>query len=216
MFDMEDSSMENALKKVAVILGVLLLSISIYLSYDGFDQGVTGGNTGYSQLAKAIGIVIAIAICAIQFIFGSRYSKLNATLKVVGFASYAYSIYTNYLGAQHILMMSGFTAIATAVFLDVVPEPMISWGLGDSANGDALGNIGKWFTGGGGKPAKQEHSFRSQNQDTQPRPEFRPNAEAMEKLAKAQGLHQMQERRNGAEQGKQHQGGKQKNHHYRG
>ena len=38
----EDSKLENALKNIALLIGVVLLAGSIYLSYDGFDQKVSG------------------------------------------------------------------------------------------------------------------------------------------------------------------------------
>lgn len=204
--------MEPTLKNIAKLLGLFLLAISIYLSYDGFDQGVTGGNTTYSNLAKVIGLVIAVSVGVLQFVFSSRYEQLNTTLKGAGLVSYAYSIYTNYLGAKHLLGMDDMTAIATAFFMDIVPEPMIAWGLGDSMKGDVLGNLGKWFTGYQPKPQQQPSK---QEQDTRPRPEYRPmDANVMERLSKAQGIHQMQERREG--QGKQNQGKQQQNNRHYG
>lgn len=163
-----ESSMERTLKNGAKFLGILILAISVYLSYDGFDQQVTGGNTAYSTLAKLIGLVIAITICVIQFIFSSRYEQLNTTLKGAGLVSYAYSIWTNYLGAKHLLGMDEMTAWATAFFMDIVPEPMIAWSLGDALKGDVLGNIGKWFTGYQPRQSQQYQSS-TQNQSNQSR-----------------------------------------------
>jgi hypothetical protein len=148
-------------------LGFLILIISAWLSYDGFDQSVTGNNPSYNNLSTAIGITLAITISAIQFVFNSRYEQLNTTLKVVGFLTYIYSIYTNFLGATHLLGMTGFVAVATSIFMDVVPEPIIAWSFGDSLKGDLLGNIGKWvFIGTSGKPAEREEpreSYRPKN-----------------------------------------------------
>jgi hypothetical protein len=212
---MNESSMERTLKNVAKALGLFLLVISVYLSYDGFDQGVTGGNMKYSTLAKLIGVIIAVAICALQFIFSSRYEQLNTTLKGAGLVSYAYSIWTNYLGAKHILGMDDATALATAFFMDVVPEPMIAWSLGDAMKGDVLGNIGKWFTGYQPKPQQQPQQQPQQNQQHQQHQQSKKEehreenrgegkSEAFEQLRKAQGFHQMQDRRNGQQQGGKH------------
>lgn len=204
-----ESSMERTLRNIAKFLGLLILAISVYLSYDGFDQKVTGGNTNYSQLAKLIGVVIALTICAIQFIFSSRYEQLNTTLKGVGLVSYVYSIWTNYLGAKHLLGMDDMTAWATAIFMDIVPEPMIAWSLGDAMKGDVLGNIGKWFTGYQPKTqqnpnpqAQQSHQGKGERREEHPK----PVGNVMEQLQKSGGLHQMQERRNGQ------QGNKSKEH----
>lgn len=153
---MNESNMERTLKNVAKLIGFLLLAISVYLSYDGFDQGVTGGNTGYSQLAKMIGLVLAIAISTIQFIMSSRYDQLNSTLKLTGLASYAYSIYTNYLGAKHLLGMDESAAWVTAFAMDIVPEPMIAWSLGDATKGDFVGNLAKWVSGHQPKPQQPQ------------------------------------------------------------
>jgi hypothetical protein len=156
-----ESAMEIGTKRIARILGFLILIISAWLSYDGFDQSVTGNNQSYDTLATAIGITLAITISVIQFVFNSRYEQLNTTLKVVGFLTYIYSIYTNFLGATHLLGMTGFVAIATSIFMDVVPEPIIAWSFGDSLKGDLLGNIGKWvFLGTGGKPAPEKDEPR--------------------------------------------------------
>jgi hypothetical protein len=157
-----ESVMEIGTKRIARILGFLILIISAWLSYDGFDQSVTGNNPSYNNLSTAIGITLAITISAIQFVFNSRYEQLNTTLKVVGFLTYIYSIYTNFLGATHLLGMTGFVAVATSIFMDVVPEPIIAWSFGDSLKGDLLGNIGKWvFIGTSGKPAEREEPRES-------------------------------------------------------
>jgi hypothetical protein len=215
-----ESNMEHTLRNAAKLLGLFLLAISIYLSYDGFDQGVTGGNTTYSNLAKVIGLVIAVSVGCIQFIFSSRYDQLNTTLKGVGLVSYAYSIWTNYLGAKHLLGMNDMTALATAFFMDIVPEPMIAWSLGDSMKGDVLGNLGKWFTGyqpPRNQPQNNHQNHPRPNQDTQPRheggkvsgSEKRKQLEMM-RMAQQGGGHHGPDRRDGAGEGQKH-----KNNHER-
>ena len=144
-----ESDYEVTLKRVSRMVGIVILAISAYLSYDGFDQSVTGGNPTYTTLGKIIGISMCVAISIIQFVLSSRYDQLNLTLKVIGFASYAYSIYTNYLGAVHILGMSTEIALAASFFLDVVPEPLIAWSFGDALKGDLFGNAMKWIFGTG-------------------------------------------------------------------
>ena len=140
---MRDSKLSRIIKKLALFVGISLLIVSIYLSYDGFDGSVNGNNTGYKDIGVVIGIVFALAVTVIQFIFANEYKQLNPTLIVVGILSYAYSIYTNKLGAQNILGMDGWMAWFTASMADIVAEPMISWGLGESLVGDLIGNLWK-------------------------------------------------------------------------
>lgn len=145
------SEMVRVLRRVAMITGFIVLLISVFFSYDGFDQGVTGGNSGYTVLATIIGIVLAVVFSVIQFIFGTNYKDLNWTLRGVGIFAYVYSIYTNYLGIKHILGADEFMAWSLAMIMDIYPEPAISWALGESLTGDALGNIGKMLFGGRGQ-----------------------------------------------------------------
>lgn len=163
-----ESGMEFTTKRVVGIIFSAILVISIYLSYDGFDQRVTGGNGSYTILAKLIGVILAVGFSASQFALNSRYEQLNPTLKLIGFASYVYSIYTNYLGAKHLLGMSDEMAWVVSIGMDIAPEPMIAWSLGDSRKGDLVGNIMKWVSGYQPKPQQNQ---QQQNQNTQPRKE---------------------------------------------
>lgn len=161
-----DSKLTRIIRKLALFFGIALLVISIYLSFDGFDGSVNGENGHYTELAVIIGVVFAITVTIIQFIFTSEYKSLNPTLIVVGLLSYAYSIYTNKLGAENILGMSGIMAWVTAVFSDIVAEPMISWGMGESLIGDLIGNVGKALVDDGknAKPKQNDHNQKSKYQ----------------------------------------------------
>lgn len=182
----EESEMETTLLRVARIVGFGILTISAYFSFDGFDQSVTGSNPAYSTLATVIGVAMCISISIIQFVLSSRYDQLNLTLKVIGFASYVYSIWTNYLGAKHIMGMSTEVALIVAFFFDVVPEPLISWSFGDAMKGDLFGNLVKTVLGVGAsrhqsrptqtfQPMKMpQNPQQSQSNQPQNRP-FSPN-----------------------------------------
>ena len=145
----DDGILTSRLRRISTILGILILLISVFLSYDGFDGAVSGRNSDYEAIAIVIGIVLALTVSALQFIFSSSYSQLNTTLKVVGFASYIYSIYTNKLGASNLLQMDEIMSWVVAAFCDIVAEPMIAWGLAESMAGDILGNAGKMVFGDG-------------------------------------------------------------------
>jgi Flp pilus assembly pilin Flp len=174
----EESDYEVVLKRLAMICGIIVLLISAYFSYDGFDQQVTGGNSEYTTLAKGIGVVMCIVMSLFQFILSSRYDQLNTTLKVVGFASYIYSIYTTYLGAVNIMGMSNEMAIAVALMFDIAPEPAIAWSFGDSLKGDLFGNLGKaalGVIGIKGSKGSQSKQNNQPKQGHQPQPNTQPN-----------------------------------------
>jgi hypothetical protein len=164
---MRQSEMVRILKRVAIATGFLTLAISIYFSYDGFDQSVNGTNDGYTALAVIIGLALAIVVSVVQFIFGTSYAELNWTLRIAGLAAYVYSIYTNYLGIKHILGADDFMAISSALFMDVYPEPAIAWALGEALSGDLLGNIGKLALG--------EKPKTDNRQPTYEKPRYIPN-----------------------------------------
>ena len=166
----QTSEMTRILKRVALFTGFATLVISIYFSYDGFDQSVSGANEGYSSLAVIIGLTLAVVVSVVQFIFGTAYSELNWTLRFAGLAAYVYSIYTNYLGIKHILGADDFMAISSALFMDIYPEPAIAWALGEALTGDLAGNIGKIMFGEIKKPIQ----LQPQYQKSQYKPMYKP------------------------------------------
>lgn len=170
----DDNKLENVLRKLALGVGLALLLGSMYLSYDGFDQTVSGGNAEYTILAALIGWSLAIAVTILEFILSSRPEGLNVTLKVIGLVAYGYSIYTNYLGAVDLLHMDKGMAVVVALFMDIVPEPMIAWGLGEAIMHDLFKNLGSFATspvakkkGGGGHQNQQNQQRQFQNQSNQ-------------------------------------------------
>lgn len=173
----QKSDMTRILKRVALFTGFATLAISIYFSYDGFDQSVSGSNAGYTVLAIVIGLTLAVVVSVVQFIFGTSYAELNWTLRFAGLAAYVYSIYTNYLGIKHILGADDFMAISSALFMDVYPEPAIAWALGEALTGDFLGNLGKIAFGDNGKPP-QSFSYKkpvvNQHRQSQYKPQHPP------------------------------------------
>lgn len=176
-YDDEPIELQQILKRIAPWFGVGLALISIYFSYDGLDQTIEGGNANYTEIAQYIGWVMAIAVTLIQFIFNTDFSKLSPTLRVVGIVSYVYSLYTNYLGLEHLFGFHGLAGVIISVFMDVTPEALIAWALEEETQGDLLGNIGKWFTGRTGgrrrnkQTVRQPYTFtpEQKNRDTQPR-----------------------------------------------
>lgn len=170
-----DWDFETILKRCSLWGGIALAGISIYFSYDGLDQTIQGGNPAYSDIAKFIGWTMAIVVTLLQFIFNSDFNKLSPTLRVIGFVSYVYSMYTNYLGINHLFGFHGMTGALIAVFMDVTPEALIAWSLDEFTKGDMVGNIGKMFMGVGRKSKKSSQNNRPQEQKREPSFEMKQN-----------------------------------------
>jgi hypothetical protein len=134
--------MNNALRKLALIIGIGVLIVSMYWSQDGFNFDVAG-NSGYKTMALIIGWFLAIAVTVIEFVFSSNFRDLNPSLILFGLLAYAYSIYTNYEGILHFqgTSQSAWGAGVLGFFMDAVPEPLIGWALYESRGGDFVGNI---------------------------------------------------------------------------
>ncbi len=156
--------MEPSLRKLAVIVGIGLLGVSIFWSQDGFNFDLSG-TSGYGNLATFIGWFLALSVTVVQFVFSTSYKELNASLKFFGILAYIYSIYTNYWG---ILNFQGwatgqpefqFGGAMLAFVMDGVPEPLIAWGLYESLGGDFIGNLLKVF---GQTPQKGQQQVLTQ------------------------------------------------------
>jgi len=143
--------MNKALRALAVICGLGILGISIFWSQDGFNFDLAG-TSGYGDMALFLGYFLAVCVSVIQFVFSTRYSELNATLKFFGILAYVYSIYTNYFGVVHFQGYTGeetrWSSLMLALVLDGVAEPLIGWGLYESKTGDMIGNLIKTIQDG--------------------------------------------------------------------
>lgn len=143
--------MEPTLRKIAIVIGLGLLGVSMFWSQDGFNFDLAGVSQ-YGQLATFIGWFLALSVTVIQFVFSTSYKDLNPSLKLFGLLAYGYSIYTNYWG---ILSFQGWTpeqptfqmgGALLSLVMDGVPEPLIAWGLYESLHGDFIGNLIKIVT----------------------------------------------------------------------
>lgn len=199
---MENGELNRILRRFALFAGILLAIFSIWFSYDGLDQTVAGNNPTYSDAAKIAGAVVAIIMTLLQFIFNTSFSSLNLTLKFIGAASYVYSIYTNYLGIGHIF---GFPLLINwfgAIIMDVLPESLISWSMGEQMRGDFLGNLikmvmGSSSQGGGGNrhEMKKQYTFTPE-QDTQPRMKMPVTHQSSPNPNKGKGRHFWEDQQN--------------------
>lgn len=146
---------DEFLHRASVWGGVIMAIVSIWFSYDGLDQTVVGGNPAYTEIAKAVGIIMAIIVTLVQFVFNTDIRKLTTTLIIGGIISYIYSMTTNYLGINHLFGFHGFVGGMIAFFWDALPEALIAWGLRDTSNGDMIRNMFRGFMGFGGKSEKK-------------------------------------------------------------
>lgn len=170
--------MNRNLRKLAVLVGCLLLAISMMWSQDGFNFDLAG-DSGGTNTAAVVGWVLAFAVTTTQFVFSTNYNKLNLSLITFGVVAYVYSIYTNKMGIVHFQGASAneFGAWVLAFVMDGVPEPLIAWGLGESLSGDPIGNIAK--TLGVTENKSQEQSAnrprpQHSHQKSQYKPKHRP------------------------------------------
>lgn len=139
--------MNPLLRKIAVIIGIGILFVSMFWSQDGFNFDLAG-DSGGTDMAIFIGWFLAVAVTVIQFVFSTNFKDLNASLIFFGIVAYSYSIYTNYLGVTHFQggASNPIGAWILALVLDGVPEPLIAWGLYESLQGDWIGNLIKVST----------------------------------------------------------------------
>lgn len=138
--------MERYLKHFALVIGVILLAASMIFSFRGFEFNFQTDDGMWSTIFWIIGLSLTAAVSVLQMVFNSDYKNLNLTLKLFGVLSYVYSIYTNRDGLSDFVSMSGSQVMTWIIAggMDMVPEPLITWAMGDALKGDFLGNILKW------------------------------------------------------------------------
>jgi hypothetical protein len=171
----KDGNMNTVLRRVAFVMGLILLLISIYWSQDGFNFNIAG-DSGGTDMAIFVGYTIAVAVTVVQFVFSTNLRELNASLLVFGLIAYAYSIYTNYQGILHFqgTQPNNIMAWILGFAMDGVPEPLMAWGLRESLSGDFVGNlfkgVGAFVTGKpiGGSQSKGDHQPQ-RSQQSQPK-----------------------------------------------
>lgn len=96
--------------------------------------------------------VIAISLFVAEFMVNGKHSEINWLMLLMGFGAYAYSISTNIVGIGNYMTDNGTSVIdamgkvtmyAGGVFMDIYPELVLRWALGESKVGDAIGNLVK-------------------------------------------------------------------------
>lgn len=163
--------------KLAVLGALVCWVLSVYFSYLGFSVDNT-------QMLW-VGWVMAMVVTIVELAFNTPVSRLPLTLVVIGLICYAYGIWTNITGfwsLQHpgvpfeVFTIKAVMPIVIGLVLEVLPEPLMMWGIMAKIEGDFLGNIsGLWSgdlkVGGGNEP--QKYSTPTTYPSSLPRAEMR-------------------------------------------
>lgn len=150
---MSEQDYKAILRLVGVLAGCILLVLSIYFSSNAFGFETTNDSVGVIA-----GLGLAIVVTALELIFNKEGTSMNLTLRLGAISAYAYGITTNVIGLYMLKSnkpddilsaMPGYVFVGVLGFmLEVLPEPLIVWGLTGMSN---LGDfIGAMF---GAKPA---------------------------------------------------------------
>jgi len=129
------------LKILTFFCAIGLWYLSAYFSVDGFDIEI--------QDKRWIGWILALSVTVIELVFNKDGREHNMTLMIAGIAAYAYGIWTNVLG---IALMQGVTDLFAdagalvfpmilAMFLEIVPEPLLMWALIGLNHDDLLSKL---------------------------------------------------------------------------
>lgn len=128
--------------------GLMAMYISASFSADGFSIN--------NPDLYWMGWLLAFLIVIVEFVWRKPGMEDNLTIAVVGIAAYGFGIFTNVLG---ILEAQGITegymqdvpslllAILTGLFLEVMPEPFVSWGITGKSMADMFGETRKMLNG---------------------------------------------------------------------
>lgn len=143
---------DKVIRLAAVAFGLAFFWISINFSVNGFN--VLEPNMAWA------GWIMGGGVTVVQLVWNKMKMRTNLTIAIAGVFAYVYSIGTNIIGilaSQHLNLGFGIVtdpkwgmavggglifAVAWGIFLDVLPEPLIIWGLfGSVTEGDFLGNL---------------------------------------------------------------------------
>lgn len=132
--------------KMAVVAALVCWALSMFFSYQGFKLD-------NSQLTF-VGWILAAVVTVVELVFNSPTKRLSLTLIAAGVLCYGYGVYTNVEGfwtIQHpnvafqFFSQKSIMSWFVGTLLEILPEPLLMWGLGSFVEGDLLGNLlGLW------------------------------------------------------------------------
>jgi hypothetical protein len=136
-------------KFLAIITSVGVGILGMYFSQKGFGFEI--------ENMAAAGWLLAFTVVVVEFLFSSQsaYKATNLTIYTLGICSYAYDIYSNFLGVYFSQGHSDFSQIfsdfpsaifcfVVAFYIAVLPETLLVFGLigiVDNGEGDFLKNL---------------------------------------------------------------------------
>ena len=134
--------------KLAILGAIVCWVLSVYFSYLGFSLDNT-------QMLW-VGWVMALVVTIVELAFNTPVHRLPLTLVVIGVICYAYGIWTNITGfwsLQHpgvpfeFFTIQSVMPIIIGLVLEVLPEPLLMWGIMAEIDGDFLGNLSGLWSG---------------------------------------------------------------------
>jgi len=120
----------RGLRFLAAIGGAIAMYASANFSVMGFSLDAPD--------LKWLGWVLAALIIVTEFVWRKPGMENNLTMALVGMCAYAYGIFTNLFGILFAMGVTGdymnhfsslIIAAVTSIFLEVMPEPLLSWGI---------------------------------------------------------------------------------------
>jgi hypothetical protein len=153
--------------KLAIVMGAAAWAVSIYFSQAGFR--LTEPNAAW------IGWFLGFFITTLELVFNGKEEK-SMTLYAAGLLCYLYGIWTNVIGFyafQHPdtafvpLSQTALMSWFVGLILEILPEPLFVWGMGELGEGIA-DRVLNSFGGSGGKSSPNSNPYRpQQNQQKQ-------------------------------------------------
>lgn len=115
------------LRICAFVAAISLWGVSVYFSQDGF--GIKVPNLNF------VGIILALSVTVIELVFNRDGTRHNYTLLLAGMLAYSYGVWSNVIGIMAAqgngleLSQEMIFPIILALFLEIVPEPLMLWSL---------------------------------------------------------------------------------------
>lgn len=138
---MRPSNYEGIIRILGIVSALVLWAIGVYFNRSGFVSMLSG--------MAWIGIILAVIFSFIEIIGNHEAARANMTFVIVWFAAYAYGLSANWLGITGAMnnqpnfpQGEWWFAAALTFFLEVVPEPLLVWGVtGAWSGGDFFAQI---------------------------------------------------------------------------
>lgn len=134
--------------KFAIFAAIGSWGLSVWFSQQGFSLD--------APKSQWIGWILAGVVTAVELVFNSRTQKLSLTLITVGILCYLYGVWTNVVGFWSYqnpgmtfpwLHSTAILSWFVGCILEILPEPLLMWGIGSELEGDLLGNLAGLWSG---------------------------------------------------------------------